>query len=145
MWIYLGHSLYNYRRLQYYVLYYATFQFSSVQSLSRVWLSETPWTPTRQASQSITNSWSVLKLLSIESLMPSNLTTIKFFFKERSKLSSVDLAQKLRLLAKEEGRHPLGFEMNDGIQKVPNRSLNILSKFFKRKELASKLFDTPST
>ena len=77
--------------------------------------------------------------------MPSNLTTIKFFFKERSKLSSVDLAQKLRLLAKEEGRHPLGFEMNDGIQKVPNRSLNILSKFFKRKELASKLFDMPST
>ena len=47
-------------------------QFSSVQSLSHVWLFVTPWTTARQASQSITNSWSLLKLMFIESMMPSN-------------------------------------------------------------------------
>ena len=46
-------------------------QFSSVQSLSRVWLFETPRTAACQASLSITNSWSLLKLMSIESVMPS--------------------------------------------------------------------------
>ena len=46
-------------------------QFSSVQSLSCVPLFATPWTATHQASQSITNSWSLLKLMSIESVMPS--------------------------------------------------------------------------
>ena len=45
---------------------------SSVQSLSRVWLFATPWTAARQASLSITNSRSPLKLNSIESVMPSN-------------------------------------------------------------------------
>ena len=44
----------------------------SVQSLSRVWLLVTPWTAARQASLSITNSWSLPKLMSIESVMPSN-------------------------------------------------------------------------
>ena len=47
-------------------------QFSSIQSLSRVRLFVTPWTATRQASLSITNSWSLLKLMSFESVMPSN-------------------------------------------------------------------------
>ena len=47
-------------------------EFSSVQSLSRVRLFATPWTATHQASLSITNSWSLLKLMSIESVMPSN-------------------------------------------------------------------------
>ena len=47
-------------------------QFSSVQSLSRVWLFVTPWTTACQASLSITNSWRLLKLMSIESVMPSN-------------------------------------------------------------------------
>ena len=47
------------------------YQFSSVQSLSRVWLFATPWVATRQASLSITNSWSSLRLTSIESVMPS--------------------------------------------------------------------------
>ena len=45
---------------------------SSVQSLSCVWLFVTPWTTACQASLSITNSWSLLKLTSIESVMPSN-------------------------------------------------------------------------
>ena len=47
-------------------------QFSSVQLLSRVWLFATPWITARQASVSITNSWILLKLMSIESVMPSN-------------------------------------------------------------------------
>ena len=46
--------------------------FSSVQSLSHVRLFETPWTAARQASLSITNSRSLPKLMSIESVMPSN-------------------------------------------------------------------------
>ena len=48
------------------------FQFSSVQSLGHVWLFVTPWTAVCQASLSITNSWSLLKLMSIKSVMPSN-------------------------------------------------------------------------
>ena len=48
-----------------------TVQFSSVQSLSRVRLFATPWTTARQAFLSITSSWSLLKLMSIESVMPS--------------------------------------------------------------------------
>ena len=47
-------------------------QFSSVQSLSRVQLFATPWTAAGQASLYITNSRSLLKLMSIESVMPSN-------------------------------------------------------------------------
>ena len=46
--------------------------FSSVQSLSRVWLFETPWTAACQASLSITNSRSPCKLMSFELVMPSN-------------------------------------------------------------------------
>ena len=45
---------------------------SSIQSLSRVWLFETPWTAAHQASLSITSSKGLLKLISIESVMPSN-------------------------------------------------------------------------
>ena len=47
-------------------------QCSSVQSLSHVWLFATSWIAARQASLSITNSRSLLKLMSIESVMPSN-------------------------------------------------------------------------
>ena len=62
LWLWLFNPLYN----QY--IYF----FSSVQSLSRVRLFATPWTAASQASLSITNSWSLLKLMSIESVMPSN-------------------------------------------------------------------------
>ena len=48
------------------------FPLQSVQSLSNVLLFVTPWTATRQASPSSTNSQSLLKLLSIELVMPSN-------------------------------------------------------------------------
>jgi len=47
-------------------------QFSSVQSLSHVRLFATPWTAARQASLSVTKSQSLLKHMSIESMMPSN-------------------------------------------------------------------------
>ena len=47
-------------------------QFSSIQSLSHVRLFATPWAAARQASLSFTNSQSLLKLMSIESVMPSS-------------------------------------------------------------------------
>ena len=47
-------------------------QFSSVQLLSHVWLFMTQWTAAWQTSVSITNSGTLLKLMSIESVMPSN-------------------------------------------------------------------------
>ena len=43
---------------------------SPVQSLSRLWLFATPWIAARQASLSLTNSWSLPKFMSIESVMP---------------------------------------------------------------------------
>ena len=73
--------------------------FSSVQSLSRVRLFATPWTAARQASLSITNSKSLLKLMSIQSVMPSDhllchpllllpsiLPSIRVFFSSESVL-----------------------------------------------------------
>ena len=62
-------------RLTYFHKFSFTFtyhEFSSVQSLSRVRLFATPWITARQACMSITNSRSSLKLMSIESMMPSN-------------------------------------------------------------------------
>ena len=47
-------------------------QFSSVQLLSHAWLFATPWTAPHQASLSITSSWSLFKLMSVEWVMPSN-------------------------------------------------------------------------
>ena len=46
--------------------------FSSVQLLNHVWLFATPWTTARQASLSIANSWSLLRLMFIELVMSSN-------------------------------------------------------------------------
>ena len=69
--------------------------FSFIQSLSHVWLFATPWTEACQPSLSITNSWSLLKLMSIKLviqsnhlilchplLLPSILSSIKIFFSE---------------------------------------------------------------
>ena len=47
-------------------------KYSSVQLLCCLRLFATPWTAARQASLSLTNSWNLLKLMSIESMMPSN-------------------------------------------------------------------------
>ena len=84
------------KRAAWQVLPYLQFQFSSVQSLSRVWLFAIPWTAARQASLSIINSWSLLKLMSIESvktfnhlilchpllLLPSTFPSIRVFSNE---------------------------------------------------------------
>ena len=55
-----------------YLLWLMMIQFSSVQSLSHVRLFVTPWIAARQASLSTTNSWNLLKLMSIELMMPSS-------------------------------------------------------------------------
>ena len=54
------------------ILIQCNLRHQSVQSLSCVQLLATPWTAARQAFLSITNSWSLLKLRSIKSMMPSN-------------------------------------------------------------------------
>ena len=54
------------------ILYPLKFSFSSVQLFSCIQLFATPWTVARQASLSIINSWSLLKLMSIQLVMPSN-------------------------------------------------------------------------
>ena len=51
---------------------YLYVQFKSVQSISHVWLFATPWTAAHQASQSVTNTQSPPKPMSIESVMPSS-------------------------------------------------------------------------
>ena len=57
---------------EYFHIIYYRYHFSSVQSLSRVRLFVTPWIAAHQASLSITNSQSSLKLMSVESVMPSS-------------------------------------------------------------------------
>ena len=56
----------------FFIYIYISDQFSSVQSLSRVRLFETPWIAARQASLSITNSRNLLRLMSVESEIPSS-------------------------------------------------------------------------
>ena len=61
--------------------FFCLYTISSVQLLSRVWLFATPWTAALQASLSITNSWSLLKLMSMKLVMPFNhLTLCRPFF-----------------------------------------------------------------
>ena len=62
---------YHWRKYWSYELLKVTVQFSPVQSLSCVWLFATPWSAAHQASLSIISSPSLLKLMSIESVMPS--------------------------------------------------------------------------
>ena len=63
-----------YKHTHIYIFFYRYFSLLdySVQLFSHVWLFETPWTAACQASLCITNSWSLLKLVSIELVMPSN-------------------------------------------------------------------------
>ena len=79
-----------------------SYQFSSVQSLSHVWFFVTPWTAALQASLSITNSRSLPKLMSIESMMPSNhlilchpLLFLPFIF-PRTRVFSNESALRIR-------------------------------------------------
>ena len=76
---YLFYFIFNWKKITlqycdgfYYTSAWISHQFSSVQSLSCVWLFVTPWTAACQASLSITNSQSLLRLMFIESMMPSN-------------------------------------------------------------------------
>ena len=72
-WFFFHFIFWNIVDLQCFVNFCCTVEwFSSIQSLSRVQLFDTQWTAALQASLSITNSWSLLKLMSIESVMPSN-------------------------------------------------------------------------
>ena len=57
--------------LRYFLIFWTLPRFSSVQ-LSRFWLFATPWIAAHQASLSITNSWSLLKLMCIKLVMPSS-------------------------------------------------------------------------
>ena len=61
-------------------IYIITSKFSSVQSLSHIRRFVTPWTAARQASLPITNSRSLLKLMSIESVMPYSHLTLSHPF-----------------------------------------------------------------
>ena len=62
------------------LLAFLIYIYRSVQSLSHVWLFATPWTVARQASLSITNSWSLLTLMSIKLVMPSTISSSVFPF-----------------------------------------------------------------
>ena len=63
-------SIVNLKKTEHHSLF--SYQFQSAQSLSSVQLFATPWTAACQVSLSITNSQSLLKLMSIKSVMPSN-------------------------------------------------------------------------
>ena len=65
-------TLYSSHKNSIIILCFWSILLTSVQSLSCVWLFVTPWTAVHQASLSITNSWSLLKLMFIELVMPSN-------------------------------------------------------------------------
>ena len=67
--VWYSHLLNNFPQ---FIVIHTEMAFSSVQSLSCVWLFVSLWTAARQASLSITNSWSPPKPMSIESVMPSN-------------------------------------------------------------------------
>ena len=69
-------------------------------SCSVMWLFVTPWTATYQASLSITNSWSLLKLMSIQSVMPSN-----HFILCRSLLLLSSIFPNIRVFSKESVLH----------------------------------------
>ena len=75
-------------------------QFSSVQSLSRVRLFAAQWPAARQASLSITNSQSLLRLMSIESVMPSNRLILC-----RSCLFLPSILPSIRVISKESVLH----------------------------------------
>ena len=74
--------------------------FSSVQSLNHVLLFVTPWTAALQASLSIINSWSLLKLISIELVMPSNHLIL-----HHPLLLLLSIFPRIRIFSNESGLH----------------------------------------
>ena len=67
----LGNQYINYQEITNFNIKWPSFQIYLVQSLSCIWLFETPWAAACQASLSFTNSQSLLKLMSVELVMPS--------------------------------------------------------------------------
>ena len=82
---------------------FKTYQFSSVQSLSHVQLFLTPWTASRQVSLFITNSRSLLKLMSIGSVMPINRLSLC-----RSLLLPPSIFPSIRVFSNESALWPSG-------------------------------------
>ena len=92
------------------------FQFSSVQLLSRVRLFATPWTSAHQDSLSITNSRSSLKLMSIESMLPSNHLIFCHSLLPPSIFPSIRSFQMSQLFAS--GSQSIGAGKNDTYQQL---------------------------
>ena len=67
----LGNQYINYQEITNFNIKWPSFQIYLVQSLSCIWLFETPWAAASQASLSFTNSQRLLKLMSVELVMPS--------------------------------------------------------------------------
>ena len=86
-----------------FLLFFKDSQFSSVQSLSHVQIFATPWTAACQASLSITNSQSLLKLMSIESVMPSNYLILCY-----SLLLPTSIPPSIRVFSNESALHIRG-------------------------------------
>ena len=116
-----------------FLVIHVTVQFSSVQSLSCVWLFATPWIEAHQASLSITNSWSSLRLTSIESVMPSSQ-----FILCRPILLLPPIPPSIRVFSNESTLHmrwPKYWSFSFSI--IPSKELPALSlpKLWQKKEL----------
>ena len=85
-------------------------QFSSVQLLSCVWLSATPWTATCQTSLPITNSWSLLKLKSIQLVMSS-----KHLILCHPLLLPPSIFPSIRVFSNESALHIMGSKYYSGL------------------------------
>ena len=109
--------------------------FSSVQSLSCVWLFVTPWITARQASLSIINSRSSLKLMSIESVMPSSHLILC-----RPLLLLPPIPPSIRLFSNESTLHmrwPKYWSFSFSI--IPSKEIPGLISFRRDLELSKKL------
>ena len=102
--------------------------FSSVQLLRCVWIFVTPWTAACQASLSITNGWSFLKLMVTESVMPSNhLIFCHPFLLLSSILPNIRVFLRTLMLGKTEGGRRMEWQRMrwlDGITDSTDMSVN---------------------
>ena len=123
---------------------YSLLQFSSVQSLSHVGLFETPWTAARKASLSITNSRSLLKLMSIESVMPSISSPFIPFSSCLQSFSASGSFQMTQFFAS--GGQSIGVSTSTSVLPMNTQDLSLLgwtgSIFLQSKGLSRTLFNT---